>query len=34
VSLPAYPAMQKRMFDLQNENSPFKNGVIKYTATV
>lgn len=34
VSLPAYPAMQKRMFDLQNENSPFKNGVVKYTATV
>jgi aspartate aminotransferase len=34
VSLPAHPAMQKRMFNLQNENSPFKNGVIKYTATV
>ncbi|NCC70798.1 hypothetical protein EOM09_04400 [bacterium] len=25
VSLPMYPSMQKRMFDLQNENSPFKN---------
>ncbi len=34
VSLPAHPAMQKRMFDLQNENSPFKNWVVKYTATV
>jgi aspartate aminotransferase len=34
VSLPMHPAMQKRMFDLQNENSPFKNGVVKYTATV
>ena len=34
VSLPAHPAMQKRMFDLQNNNSPFKDGVIKYTATV
>ena len=34
VSLPAYPAMQKRMFDLQNENSPFNKWVVKYTATV
>lgn len=34
VSLPMYPSMQKRMFELQNENSPFKNWVVKYTATV
>lgn len=34
VSLPMHPAMQKRMFDLQNPNSPFKDWVVKYTATV
>ncbi len=34
VSLPMYPSMQKRAFDLQNENSPFKDWVVKYTATV
>lgn len=34
VSLPMHPAMQKRMFDLWNDNSPFKNWVVKYTATV
>ena len=33
VSLPMHPAMQKRMFNLNNENSPFKNGVVKYSAT-
>jgi len=34
VSLPAHPAMQKRMFELNGSKSPFKDGVIKYTATV
>ncbi len=34
VELPAHPAIQKRMFNLNSENSPFKDGVIKYTATV
>ncbi len=34
VSLSMHPAMQKRMFNLKNENSPFKNWVVKYTATV
>jgi hypothetical protein len=34
VYLPMPPAMQKRMFDLQNENSTFKNGVVKYKATL
>lgn len=34
VSLPAHPAMQKRLFGLNGDNSPFKDGVIKYTATV
>ncbi len=34
VSLPMYPSMQERMFNLQAENSPFKDGVNKYTATV
>jgi len=34
VSLPTHPAMQKRMFNLQADASPFKNGVVKYTATV
>jgi aspartate aminotransferase len=34
VSLPMHPAMQERMFDLQNPNSPFQDGVVKYTATV
>jgi len=34
VSLPMYPAMQERMFSLNNEMSPFKNGVVKYSATV
>jgi aspartate aminotransferase len=33
VSLPANPAMQKRMFGLDAENSPFANGVIRYTTT-
>jgi len=34
VSLPMYPAMQKRMFSLDAKNSPFKDGVVKYTGTV
>ncbi len=33
VSLPAHPAMQERMFNLNAENSPFKDGVIRYTTT-
>ncbi|MBD3280958.1 aminotransferase class I/II-fold pyridoxal phosphate-dependent enzyme [Candidatus Dojkabacteria bacterium] len=33
VSLPMHPAMQSRMFDLKNEKSPFKDGVVKYTQT-
>jgi len=32
VSLPMHPAMQKRMFNLKD--SPFKNGVVKYSSTV
>jgi aspartate aminotransferase len=34
VSLPMHPAMQARMFDLKNALSPFKDGIVKYTATV
>jgi len=34
VSLPMHPAMQNRMFNLNSENSPFREGVVKYTATV
>ena len=34
VSLPMYPAMKERMFDLRGEGSPFKDGVVKYSATV
>ncbi len=33
VSLPAHPAIQKRMDTLRSEKSPFKDGVIKYTGT-
>lgn len=33
VSLPTNPAMQKRMFNLNAADSPFANGVIRYTAT-
>lgn len=33
VSLPANPAMQKRMFNLNAPDSPFANGVIRYTTT-
>lgn len=34
VSLPMHPAMQERMFNLDSASSPFKNGVVKYSATV
>lgn len=34
VSLPMHPAMQKRMFSLDSQGSPFKEGVVKYSATV
>jgi aspartate aminotransferase len=34
VSLPTNPAMQKRMFNLDSDDSPFKNGVVRYTPTV
>jgi len=34
VSLPTHPEMQKRMFNLNSEQSPFKTGTIKYTSTV
>ena len=34
VSLPTHPAMMKRMFSLDAETSPFKDGVIKYSTTV
>jgi len=34
VSLPTHPAMQHRLYNLGAAGSPFKDGVIKYTATV
>jgi aspartate aminotransferase len=34
VSLPMHPAMQRRMFNLGSADSPFKDGVVKYTPTV
>ena len=34
VTLPTHPAMQERMFNLNSDSSPFKDGVVKYTATV
>lgn len=34
VTLPAYPAMQQRMFALSSNKSPFHNGVVKYSETV
>ncbi|MDM8533532.1 aminotransferase class I/II-fold pyridoxal phosphate-dependent enzyme [Clostridiaceae bacterium HSG29] len=33
VSLPTNPAMQKRMFNLNAPDSPFANGVIRYSTT-
>ncbi|MCG8571764.1 MAG: aminotransferase class I/II-fold pyridoxal phosphate-dependent enzyme, partial [Spirochaetes bacterium] len=34
VSLPMHPAMKKRLFALKDNNSPFQEGIVKYTATV
>ncbi len=34
VSLPMHPAMIDRLGDLRGEDSPFKDGVVRYTATV
>jgi aspartate aminotransferase len=34
VSLPMPPVMRKRAADLISDSSPFKNGIIEYTATV
>ncbi len=34
VTLPMYPAMQERMFNLNSDTSPFKDGVVKYSTTV
>lgn len=33
VSLPMHPAMQRRMFELDQVNSPFRHGIVKYTST-
>ncbi len=33
VSLPTNPAMQQRMFNLNAADSPFKDGVVRYTTT-
>ena len=33
VSLPMNPAMQKRMFELNSQDSPFSEGVVRYTPT-
>ncbi|MST99945.1 pyridoxal phosphate-dependent aminotransferase [Tissierella pigra] len=33
VSLPTNPAMQKRMFELNAPESPFANGIIRYSGT-
>lgn len=33
VSLPTNPAMQKRMFELNAPESPFANGVVRYSTT-
>jgi len=34
VTLPMHPSLQKRLFNLKDDNSPFKEGVVKYSATV
>ena len=34
VSLPLHPAIQKRIFNLKADTSPFKNGVVGYSPTV
>lgn len=33
IQLPMYPAMIERMFDMDGDGSPFKDGVVKYSAT-
>jgi aspartate aminotransferase len=33
VGLPIYPALKKRLKQLGSKNSPFHNGILKYTAT-
>lgn len=33
VSLPLHPALTKRMLNLSGENSPHKDGVVRYTST-
>ncbi len=33
IQLPMYPAMTERMFHLDADDSPFKDGVVKYSAT-
>ena len=33
IQLPMYPAMIERMFSMDGEGSPFKDGVVKYSAT-
>ena len=34
VTLPAHPAIQKRLFDLNAVDSPFHEGVVKYTSSI
>jgi len=34
VFLSVHPAMEKRLYNLDAEDSPFKDGVIKYTAYI
>jgi aspartate aminotransferase len=34
VTLPMHPAMQKRLFNMKAPDCPFKDGVVKYSATV
>ncbi|HJO92770.1 MAG TPA: aminotransferase class I/II-fold pyridoxal phosphate-dependent enzyme [Victivallales bacterium] len=33
ISLPMHPAMHKRLINITSENSPFNNGVVKYTSS-
>ena len=33
VSLPTHPAIQKRLFNLNSAESPFRDGAVKYTTT-
>lgn len=34
VSLPMHPTMFKRLQNITNNDSPFHNGILKYSATV